>query len=206
MMVIIVHACVPHRPYSSPQRTGAIGLTRADVAEYAAKTKELTLMTTHSDLPSAFIKGLFETHLNVANLDRSAHFYEHVLGLQLGVRDEARRLAIYWIGGWGHTFVGLWEKPQDQIQQQHFAFEVDRERLAQSIAALTVRGIAIRNFFGERTDVPSVFGWVPAASVYFDDPDGHILELIAKLPEPPRPEMGIISLLEWNHLKLATVL
>ncbi len=95
-----------------------------------------------------------------------------MLGLQLGARDEVRRLAIYWVGGWGHAFVGLWEKPQDQIQQQHFAFEVDLERLAQAIATLTGQGIPIWNFFGEPTEVPSVFGWVPAASVYFDDPMG----------------------------------
>jgi lactoylglutathione lyase len=169
------------------------------------RQKELIQMTTDSDLPSAFIKGVFETHLNVANLERSAQFYEHMLGLQLGARDEVRRLAIYWVGGWGHAFVGLWEKPQDQIQQQHFAFEVDLERLTQAIATLTGQGIPIRNFFGEPTEVPSVFGWVPAASVYFDDPDGHILELLAKLPGPPRPEIGIMSLPEWNRLSLATM-
>ena len=30
--------------------------------------------------------------------------------------------------------------------------------------------------------------WIPAASVYFKDPDGHSLEFIAMLPEPPQPE------------------
>ena len=119
---------------------------------------------------------------------------------RLGARDEARRLAIYWVGGWGRAFVGLWEKPQDQIQKQHFAFEVDLERLTHAIASLTGQGIPVRNFLGERTEVPSVFGWVPAASVYFDDPDGHILELIAMLPGPPRPEIGIVPLPEWNRL------
>jgi lactoylglutathione lyase len=32
------------------------------------------------------IKGLFETHLNVTNLEQSDHFYEHVLGLPLAHR------------------------------------------------------------------------------------------------------------------------
>lgn len=150
--------------------------------------------------PSTLIKGIFETHLNVANLNRSVQFYEQVLGLQLGTRDDKRGLAIYWVGGWGHNFLGLWEKPDDQIFRQHFAFEVELESFRYAIQSLTHLKIEIRNFFNERTNVPSVFGWIPAASVYFDDPDGHLLELLARLPGPPRPELGIVSLPEWNRL------
>jgi lactoylglutathione lyase len=157
-------------------------------------------MTTGLDKPSALMKGLFETHLNVANLERSVRFYEQVLGLEPGTRDDARRLAIYWIGGWGHAFLGLWETPRDRIVKQHFAFEVDFTRLDEAIQALTRQGIAIKNFFDEPTDVPSVFGWIPAASVYFTDPDDHLLEILATLPGPRRPEIGIVSLPEWNRL------
>jgi len=38
----------------------------------------------NNQAPAALITGLFETHLRVANLERSMHFYEEVLGLQLG--------------------------------------------------------------------------------------------------------------------------
>jgi catechol 2,3-dioxygenase-like lactoylglutathione lyase family enzyme len=151
-------------------------------------------------LPSGSIKGLFETHVNVADLERSMRFYETVLGLQLGTRDDRRRLAIYWIGGRGHAFVGLWEKPGTEIRTQHFAFEVELERLDPAILSLRRQGIGIRNFFDEPSEVPTVFGWIPAASVYFDDPDGHLLELLAKLPQEPRPEIGVVSLPEWNRL------
>jgi len=41
---------------------------------------------------------------------------------------------------------------------------------------------------------------MPAASVYFDDPDGHSLEFIAMLPEPPRADLGIVSLSAWRRL------
>ncbi len=34
---------------------------------------------------------------------------------------------------------------------------------------------------------------VPAASVYFEGPDGHLLEYLAKLPEDPKPELGVVS-------------
>jgi hypothetical protein len=44
------------------------------------------------------------------------------------------------------------------------------------------QGVAVKNFFDEPTDVFSVFRWMPAASIYFDDPDGHLLELLARLP------------------------
>ena len=83
--------------------------------------------------PAAFITGLFETHLHVKNLERSMEFYEKTLGLELGLKEQARRVAIYWIGGHGKTALGLWEKPPwasernagGQIITQHFAFEVD---------------------------------------------------------------------------------
>ena len=39
--------------------------------------------------------------------------------------------------------------------------------------------------------------WMPAASLYFNDPDGNLLEFIAMLPEAQRPEMGIVTWSEW---------
>jgi hypothetical protein len=39
---------------------------------------------------------------------------------------------------------------------------------------------------------------MPAASVYFKDPDGHLLEYIARLPGAPQPERGVVPWNEWN--------
>jgi hypothetical protein len=48
-------------------------------------------------------------------------------------------------------------------------------------------------------DEPTVFPWMPAASVYFDDSDGHSLEYIAVLPHPPRPDIqGRVPLSVWE--------
>ncbi len=44
-----------------------------------------------------------------------------------------------------------------------------------------------------------MFGWIPAASIYFNDVDGHLLELIAKLDAIPAPDVGVISLSEWSR-------
>ncbi|HMI53993.1 MAG TPA: VOC family protein [Candidatus Saccharimonadales bacterium] len=158
--------------------------------------------------PAVFITGLFETHLRVKNLERSAEFYEKILGLELGMKEYKRRVAFYWIGGQGKTMLGLWENPpwvserntEDQIIIQLFAFEIAPADLGRAVAGIKERGIELRNFFEQTTDVPSVFGWVPAASIYFNDPDGHLLEFIAKLPGKAKPEIGVVSLDEWNRL------
>jgi lactoylglutathione lyase len=159
-------------------------------------------------LPAAFITGLYETHLQVANLDLSMEFYERVLGLELGMKEQSRRVALYWVGEHGKSLLGLWEKPSwilgrnpgDPIIRQHFAFEIELVDLGRTVAAVKHRGIELRNFFEQTTDVPSVFGWIPAASIYFSDPDGHLLEFIAKLGGKSRPEIGIVSMDEWERL------
>jgi len=38
---------------------------------------------------------------------------------------------------------------------------------------------------------------MPAASVFFDDPDGNFLEYIAMLDDEPQPELGL--LLSWSE-------
>ena len=42
-----------------------------------------------------------------------------------------------------------------------------------------------------------VFSWIPAISIYFDDPDGHSLEFIGLLKGKPQPELGVISYEAW---------
>ncbi len=147
------------------------------------------------------IKGLFETHINVFELERSMVFYEDVIGLELGTLGKKRRIAFYFIGGWANTMLGVWEKPDVQIQRQHFAFEVEVADMDGEIAELKSKSIPTSNFFGEETEMPSVFGWVPAVSIYFPDPDGHNLEYIAKLSGPPKPEAGIVPWEEWQRAK-----
>jgi hypothetical protein len=45
---------------------------------------------------------------------------------------------------------------------------------------------------------------MPAASVYFDDPDGHSIEYISILPDAARPDIaGAVTLSRWNAIKNA---
>jgi len=38
---------------------------------------------------------------------------------------------------------------------------------------------------------------MPAAAVYFRDPDGHLLEYLAMLDDAPRPSAGIVPDSRW---------
>ncbi len=58
-------------------------------------------------------------------------------------------------------------------------------------------GVAAGNFAGKETTEPSVIGWMPSAQLYFRDPDGHSLEFISLLDDPPDPTF-IGPLSEWQ--------
>jgi lactoylglutathione lyase len=54
------------------------------------------------------VRGLFETHLTVRDLDRSVAFYRDVVGLQPAHVIPERRVAVLWIGAPGRAMLGLW--------------------------------------------------------------------------------------------------
>lgn len=84
----------------------------------------------------------------------------------------------------------------------HIAFAAGLENVVRAVDLFRAKGIIPRSGGGgPELSEPVVFPWMPAASVYFDDPDGHSLEYICILPEPPRPEMpGTTSLSAWQAL------
>lgn len=148
------------------------------------------------------ITGLFETHIHVADLERSMRFYGDALGLELGRREDDRRVAFYWLGRRGEAMLGLWEKPAAEVRPQHFAFRSSIDEVRDhSVAYLKARQLSCHNFLNDGTERPMVFGWMPAISIYFRDPDGHSLEFIAMLPDAPRPEIGVVSWEQWEALK-----
>ena len=49
------------------------------------------------------------------------------------------------------------------------------------------------DFARNPTTEPIVLAWMPAAAVYFQDPDGNLLEYLTMLPETPRPELGVVT-------------
>ena len=148
------------------------------------------------------INGLFETHLNVRDLEKSMAFYGGLLELELATKIEGRRVAFYWLGEPGEAMLGLWEKPAEQVARQHFAFRATIEQVRHEVVPfLTGKGIGVRNFLDDGTERPLVFGWMPAIAIYFRDPDGHSLEFIAMLPDAPKPEAGCVTWEAWQALK-----
>ena len=86
----------------------------------------------------------------------------------------------------------------------HIAFAVTVKDVVASVGRLRDAGVPPRaHGGGPDIDEPLVFAWMPAASVYFDDPDGNSLEFIAVLPEPARPDLGRVPLSEWMALAYA---
>ena len=149
------------------------------------------------------VSGLYEAHLTVADLDRSIAFYRDVVGLELAHTVPARHAAFFWIGGRERSMLGLWCIHSAPMSMRlHIAFAAELDDVRNSIAGLRAMGITPRSGGGgPEIDEPLVFPWMPAASVYFDDPDGHSLEYIAILPEAPRPEIpGTMPLSAWQAL------
>jgi len=144
------------------------------------------------------VQTVFEAHLTVTDLDRATRFYRDVLHLQLAHVVHARRAAFFWIGSPGNAMLGLWETgsgPQRMIS--HTAFRASLDDVVAAPGALRSAGLTPLDFDGQPTDQPVVFAWMPAASVFFHDPDGNLLEYIAMLPDAPRPELGIVPWREW---------
>jgi GNAT superfamily N-acetyltransferase/catechol 2,3-dioxygenase-like lactoylglutathione lyase family enzyme len=143
--------------------------------------------------------GLFEAHLTVGDLDRSVAFYRDVVGLPVALEVPERRAAFLWIGGRGDAMLGLWSLGSAPMAVSlHIALAASRRAVLGACEALRSKGVAPLSFFGDDTTEPSVIGWMPAAAVYFRDPDGHLIEYLAMLDEPPRPDRGIIPWSAWR--------
>ena len=145
------------------------------------------------------VGGLFETHLTVSDLSRSVAFYRDVAGLSLALEAPERGAAFFWIGGPGEAMLGLWSLGSAPIGLAlHVAFKASLDDVLGACDRLRSLGVTPLSFFATEANEPSVIGWMPAAAVYFRDPDGHLLEYLAILDEPPRPDRGILPWSQWQ--------
>ena len=125
------------------------------------------------------IDRVLETGLYVDDLDRAARFYREVLQLEMLLADD--RLCVFDAGQ--RTILLLFRRggsteegtlpggnipPHDGAGTLHMAFAISAAELPRWEEHLAQRGIAIEG----RVNWPR-----GGASIYFRDPDGHLLEL-----------------------------
>jgi catechol 2,3-dioxygenase-like lactoylglutathione lyase family enzyme len=130
--------------------------------------------------PPPPIQGVLETGLYVSDLARSREFYSRLFGFPMMVGDErfcafdvaGRDVLLLFLKGGTPGPVrtpGGWIPPHDGAGRLHFAFAVAAEDLATWEARLAGEGIEIES----RVDWPR-----GGRSVYFRDPDQHLVELV----------------------------
>jgi lactoylglutathione lyase len=150
---------------------------------------------------------LFEDHISVRDLDRSIGFYRDILDMEVGLLQsrsaEGMGGALLWVGGHGRSMLSIYSLGSTwplTIMQHHVAFEVTIEDLLTAPQKLRAAGVTAVGGRREPIDEPVVFSWMPAASVFFDDPDGNFLEYIAMLDDEPQPQLGLLlSWSEWQY-------
>jgi catechol 2,3-dioxygenase-like lactoylglutathione lyase family enzyme len=122
---------------------------------------------------------VLETALYVADLERAASFYGEVLGLPC--LHEDHRMRVYDVGGNGLLLLfpegqslepietpGGLIPPHDGSGPVHVAFSIPAEELSEWQRHLTDAGVTVEG----RTE------WRRGGvSVYFRDPDNHLLEI-----------------------------
>ncbi|MEK5064103.1 VOC family protein [Cytobacillus sp. FSL R5-0596] len=142
---------------------------------------------------------LYEAHLNSSNIERSIIFYEK-LGFKVAYTTEDRKAAFFFLGENKENMLGIWETKDTPIERNHIAFSVSPEKLRGNIPFLKEKEIEVRESLGLSPSEPIVHSWIPAASVYFYDPDGHSLEYIAVLEGEAKPYLNPMHLSEWENL------
>ncbi len=129
------------------------------------------------------LAGVLETALYVDDMERARAFYEGVLGLAPMFADA--RLTAYPVGGRSALLIfrrgaatetahlpGGTIPPHDGAGPIHCAFSVAADALPTWEARLAALGVAVEG----RTEWRSS-GSARSISIYFRDPDGHLLEL-----------------------------
>lgn len=147
------------------------------------------------------IKGLYETHVQVSDLENAIKFYTEILGLEFAHKEENRRIAFLWIGKNKESMLGLWEQ-KENLQTRHFAFTANKEDILNySVEFLKNKNLKPYNFLKDGIEKPMVFAWMPGLAIYFNDPDGNQLEFISVLEGDGKPELGVLSYEEWMERK-----
>jgi lactoylglutathione lyase len=137
-----------------------------------------------------------KTHVQTADPARSEAFYTRLLGAPIQV-DEELGARFY---GFGDGYrLGVWATEPGLVKRSHFAWGTTPAHFPSILEWLRHQGIPLRNFHNTGED-PLVLAWMPAVSIYFRDPDGHSLEVVAMLPDGPRPDLNVVPWEAWEAM------
>lgn len=123
------------------------------------------------------LQRLDHVALRVRDIHRSAEWYEKILGLKRLQPKEWGPFPIFMVAG--QTGIALFPTqsrdaqlppPGDWVRAHHYAFRVDQENFGKAKTHLTEQGIDWE--FQDHHHFHSI---------YFDDPDGHRLELTVQV-------------------------
>lgn len=144
------------------------------------------------------IKGLYEAHVQVGDLERAIEFYE-----RLGLETTWKKAPIAFLRiEQGRSWLGLWERPAgDHVAARHLAFRIEFAELADSLTWLRAHGIEPEADGEFEPNEPTVRPDQANASVYFSDPDGNLLELICEVPAEVPSNLPRMYLSEWERLR-----
>lgn len=137
-------------------------------------------MSTDTSSAPALPSAILETCLSVSDLTRSRAFYEEIFGYSAMVAEE--RLCAFNVGGTQVLILFSREEVANPVHlpigtipahgaqgQSHIGFRIPAESLDTWLARLGEKGIGIE----------STLIWpLGGTSIYFRDPDGHLLELL----------------------------
>jgi catechol-2,3-dioxygenase len=147
------------------------------------------------------IRGLYEAHLPVSNLTNSIEFYKK---LHLELAYHKGKTAFLWLEK-GRSWLGLWETDRVDTPYhpslRHVAFRVELDDMKKAKEWLEEKEIPIKPDFGfSGENQPLLLPNYPQAhaAIYFQDPDGNSLELIAPLRLDVEEEFEMMSLRDWD--------
>lgn len=115
------------------------------------------------------IRGVYEVAIRVKDLANAEPFYLDVLDLEVGIRDEKRNWLFLKAGG--DAGMVVLQEDKSEWPLQHFAFTIDEADIERAATMLRERGVEVEG--------PVFHQWMNSTSLYFDDPDGNKLELLA---------------------------
>ncbi len=105
--------------------------------------------------------------------DASAAFLAETLGL-----DAPKRLGPFAVVQVGETSLDFVEAEGD-VRPQHYAFLVSEHEFDEIFARIRERGLS---YWADpfRKQPGEINGWDDGRGVYFDDPSGHLLEILTR--------------------------